>query len=150
MSQHASLHSFNCRGSSGRDSASASASDSDSDRDSNCPDSNCPDSNNMAHRALLRPVRLAPSFPLARPCLSAARPFSTVIDAPISPAEQRTPPAAPAAPSSSGSVFSDAVQATGPRTNWTKEQISEVYNTPLIELTYGAVSTLEDDAMCRF
>ncbi|KAK3202720.1 hypothetical protein GRF29_154g503977 [Pseudopithomyces chartarum] len=89
----------------------------------------------MAHRALLRPVRLAPSFPLARPCLSAARPFSTVIDAPISPAEQRTPPAAP---SSSGSVFSDAVQATGPRTNWTKEQISEVYNTPLIELTYGA------------
>ena len=98
----------------------------------------------MAHRALLRTVRLAPSFPLTRPSLAAARPFSTVIDAPISPAEQRTPPAAP---SSSGSVFSDAVQATGPRTNWTKEQISEVYNTPLIELTYGAVSTLEDDAM---
>ena len=97
----------------------------------------------MAHRALLRPLRLAPpSSPLARPCSAAARPFSTVIDAPIPAASQHTPPAAP---SSSGSVFSDAVQATAPRTTWTKEQISEVYNTPLIELTYGAVSTMDHD-----
>ncbi|KAK7187539.1 hypothetical protein DPSP01_003782 [Paraphaeosphaeria sporulosa] len=88
----------------------------------------------MAHRALLRPVRLAPSSGFGRTC-RIARPFSTVIDAPISAAAQQVPPAAP---SNAGSVFSDAVNATGPRTNWTKEQIAEVYNTSLIELTHGA------------
>lgn len=90
----------------------------------------------MAHRALLSPVRLVASPTLTRPCY-VARSFSTVIDAPIPAASQQTPPAVP---SGRGSVFRDAVQATSPRTNWTKEQISEVYNTPLIELTYGAVS----------
>ncbi|KAJ4351766.1 biotin synthase [Didymosphaeria variabile] len=91
----------------------------------------------MAHRVLLRHARLAPSSGLGRTC-HIARPFSTVIDAPISASAQQAPPAAP---SKAGSVFRDAVNATGPRTNWTKEQIAEVYNTSLIELTYGA-STL--------
>ncbi|PVH96116.1 biotin synthase [Periconia macrospinosa] len=31
-------------------------------------------------------------------------------------------------------------QAAAPRTSWTKEQISEVYNQPLIDLTYAAAS----------
>ncbi|KAF1964009.1 biotin synthase [Bimuria novae-zelandiae CBS 107.79] len=87
----------------------------------------------MAHQALLRPFRLAPSSALGR-TFSVARPFSTVIDAPIAAASK----APPTAPSSSGNVFSDALQATSPRNDWTKEQIAEVYNTPLIELTYGA------------
>jgi hypothetical protein len=33
----------------------------------------------------------------------------------------------------------DALNATGARTNWTKEEISDIYNTPLIELQYAAV-----------
>ncbi|KAJ4301376.1 biotin synthase [Kalmusia sp. IMI 367209] len=85
----------------------------------------------MAHRTLLRPVGLAPCSVLRR-THHLARPFSTVIDAPISPAAQQAPPPVPS------SVFKDAVQATSPRTTWTKEQIAEVYHTPLIDLTYGA------------
>jgi biotin synthase len=99
----------------------------------------------MAHRALLRPVRLAPSSGLGRTC-HIARPFSTVIDAPLSATSQQGPPAAP---SKAGSVFSDAVKATGPRTSWTKEQIAEVYNTSLIELTYGAVCAPRPSSQCR-
>ena len=33
----------------------------------------------------------------------------------------------------------DAVQAAGPRTNWTREEISSLYNSPLMELSYAAV-----------
>ncbi|KAL1591418.1 biotin synthase [Paraconiothyrium brasiliense] len=88
----------------------------------------------MAHRVPLRLARLTPPAGLGRTC-HIARPFSTVIDAPISATAQQVPPAAP---STAGSVFRDAVDATGPRTNWTKEQIAEIYNTSLIDLTYGA------------
>ena len=37
-------------------------------------------------------------------------------------------------------LLQDAVGATSPRTNWTKEEISEIYNTPLIDLTYAAAT----------
>ncbi|KAF2688257.1 biotin synthase [Lentithecium fluviatile CBS 122367] len=85
----------------------------------------------MAQRALLRPIGLAsPAFARTH---RLARPFSTVIDAPVHPASQPAPPQKP-----SSSVFQDALQATGPRMNWTKEEISEVYNTSLIDLTYAA------------
>jgi biotin synthase len=40
---------------------------------------------------------------------------------------------------SSGAVLQNATSATGPRTNWTREEISEIYNTPLFELHYAAV-----------
>ncbi|KAF2248955.1 biotin synthase [Trematosphaeria pertusa] len=86
----------------------------------------------MAHRALVRPIGLVPA--LCRP-QHVSRPFSTVLDTPINPAAQQTPPPAP-----SSSVFHDAVQAAAPRTNWTKEEISELYNTPLINLTYAAAT----------
>ena len=89
----------------------------------------------MAQRVLLRPLGLA--SPVFARTQYVSRPFSTVIDAPIHPASQPAPPQKP-----SSTVFEDAVQATGPRTNWTKEQISEVYNTSLIDLTYAAVRTL--------
>jgi|TARA_R110002003_G_scaffold595_16_gene20830 biotin synthase len=62
------------------------------------------------------------------------RPFSTVIDAPVDPKTQQITP-----PSGRRSVFEDAAQAVAPRTNWTKEEISEVYSTSLIELTYASV-----------
>lgn len=37
------------------------------------------------------------------------------------------------------SVFKDAVNAKAPRTNWTREEISEIYNQPLMELAFAAV-----------
>jgi biotin synthase len=88
----------------------------------------------MTQRMLLRP-----SFGF-RPVVAFTRTtrlFSTVMDAPISPASQQSPPEPP---TSSTAVFQDAVEATLPRTSWTKEQISDIYNTSLIELTYAAVS----------
>ncbi|KAF2738974.1 biotin synthase [Polyplosphaeria fusca] len=78
-------------------------------------------------RVLLRPVGCPPSRAFT-PRLS--RCFSTVVDAPPNPAP---PPKAP-----SGSVFQDAFGAVAPRTNWTRDEISQVYNTPLIELTFAA------------
>lgn len=69
-----------------------------------------------------------------------ARPFSTVLDTPIDPqTQQATPPSV-----RKSSVFEDAVNATGTRTNWTREEISEIYNTPLIKLTYAAVRSTDN------
>lgn len=35
-----------------------------------------------------------------------------------------------------------ALNAPGPRTNWTNEEISEIYDTPLFDLQYAAVRPL--------
>lgn len=81
----------------------------------------------MAQRVLARPLGFI--------CLpTRVRSFSTVIDAPIDPRTQRASP-----PAGKSSILDDARQATATRTNWTKEEISQVYNTPLIELTYASV-----------
>lgn len=37
-------------------------------------------------------------------------------------------------------IFLDAVQATSPRQNWTREEISAIFYQPLLELAYQAVS----------
>ncbi|KAF2272971.1 putative biotin synthase [Westerdykella ornata] len=79
----------------------------------------------MAQRLLLRPL-VSSSSSLLVPTRETARSFSTVVDIPV------------IKPTSS--VFQDAVQASGPRTNWTREEIAEVYNTPLMELTYASAS----------
>ncbi|CAO2654704.1 Nn.00g114370.m01.CDS01 [Neocucurbitaria sp. VM-36] len=81
----------------------------------------------MAQRVLARPFGFIRSP-------TRMRPFSTVIDAPIDPRTQRAVPY-----TGQSSSFEDARQATAPRTNWTKEEISQIYNTPLIELTYASV-----------
>jgi hypothetical protein len=87
---------------------------------------------NMAQRTLARPLGLALSSARTH-CL--VRSFSTVLDTPIDPKTQQvTPPTG-----QKSSVFENAVKATGTRTNWTKEEIAEIYNTPLIRLTYAAV-----------
>lgn len=86
----------------------------------------------MAQRTLVRPVGLALSSARTQRFV---RPFSTVLDTPIDPnIQQAAPPTA-----RKSSVFEDAVNATGTRTNWTREEIAEIYNTPLIRLTYAAV-----------
>jgi hypothetical protein len=88
-------------------------------------------SRNMSYRTLSRPIGLA--FTSARtPAL--VRPFSTVLDTPVDPSTQRATP-----PTLRASVFEDALHAVAPRTNWTKEEIAQVYNTPLIELTHASV-----------
>jgi biotin synthase len=57
-----------------------------------------------------------------------------VIDAPVDARTQQL-----TSSTSSESTFGNAVQAVAPRTNWTLEEISELYNKPLIELTYASV-----------
>jgi biotin synthase len=59
--------------------------------------------------------------------------LSTIQDAPIF----NTPLPVQATQST---LLQDAVNASGPRMTWTKEEISQIYNTPLIELQYAAVS----------
>ncbi|KAF2493825.1 biotin synthase [Lophium mytilinum] len=65
-----------------------------------------------------------------------SRPFSTVQD--VVPGSSTGPPQAPTPQRTS--VLQDALQSTAPRTNWTKEEISEIYNTPLMELSYAAAT----------
>jgi hypothetical protein len=66
-----------------------------------------------------------------------ARQFSTVVDdtfSPVAPASAPPPPQA-----RKGRVLEEAVNATAPRYDWTKDEIREVYNTPLMELAFQAV-----------
>jgi hypothetical protein len=37
-------------------------------------------------------------------------------------------------------AFEDAIEAKAPRNNWTKEEIKEIYDTPLMKLAFAAVS----------
>lgn len=45
-------------------------------------------------------------------------------------------------PSRLGRVLGEALKATAPRSNWTKHEIREVYNTPLLDLVHHSVCTL--------
>jgi biotin synthase len=70
----------------------------------------------------------------SRECL---RVFSTVQDAPAfsTPLPVHTVQA-------QKSPLQGAVNATSPRMDWSRQEISDIYNTPLIELQYAAVSPL--------
>ena len=69
---------------------------------------------------------------------TAARSYSTVHDLPHASSSFAQPPTAPA-PTEGISVFQRAINATAPRNDWTKEQISEIHQTPLMELAFAAV-----------
>jgi len=45
------------------------------------------------------------------------------------------------APISTGNALSDALQAKAPRYDWTKDEIRQIYNTPLMELAHQSVRT---------
>ena len=86
----------------------------------------------MAQRILVRPIGFALNSTRTQQFV---RPFSTVLDTPVNPQTQQVTPQIGRKPS----VFENAVNAAGPRNDWTREEITEVYNTPLIKLTYAAV-----------
>jgi biotin synthase len=69
--------------------------------------------------------------------LSAVRHYSIVHDVPRVPGSLSTSPPPP--PTQGQSVFDQAVNARLPRNNWTKEEISQIHQRPLIELAFAAV-----------
>lgn len=48
-------------------------------------------------------------------------------------------PSAGTLPSRVPVALQEATAATAPRTNWTKDEVRQVYETPLNQLTYAAV-----------
>lgn len=70
-----------------------------------------------------------------RALLQDGKPQSLVRRAFATEAHLSTPPSK--APSS---AFEDALSATTSRNSWTKEQIKEIYDTPLMQLAFAAVS----------
>jgi hypothetical protein len=94
----------------------------------------------MAQRLLSRPIGFL-TLPRTQPSFRA---FSTVVDGAVDARLQRlTPPITRA----TSTVYENALKATAPRTSWTKEEITEIYNTSLIDLTYASVS--EHDCITR-
>lgn len=47
-----------------------------------------------------------------------------------------TPPPFPTALNNKNKLLVESASAVGPRTNWTREEVSELYNTPLLDLIY--------------
>jgi biotin synthase len=46
-------------------------------------------------------------------------------------------------------VFQQATEAKTPRMNWTREEIKQIYDTPLMELAFAAVSIIiGGNALC--
>lgn len=49
------------------------------------------------------------------------------------------PPSAGSLPSRIPIALQEATAASAPRTNWTREEVQQIYETPLSQLTYAAV-----------
>lgn len=67
--------------------------------------------------------------------ISSIKNYGTVSDAPINPAASAISPSV----DPTRSVFHRAIEAQTPRTNWTRDEIKELYDTPLMELAFAAV-----------
>ncbi|KFY93213.1 hypothetical protein V500_03826 [Pseudogymnoascus sp. VKM F-4518 (FW-2643)] len=63
--------------------------------------------------------------PSAKPQWLAQRAYGTVVDGPVT-------------ESKPASTFEKALTATAPRHNWTKQEIKEIYDTPLMKLAHAA------------
>ncbi|KAK6428951.1 biotin synthase [Oleoguttula sp. CCFEE 5521] len=81
----------------------------------------------MSLTLLPRRVALLSSIPRIRQ-------FSTVVDDAFSPVSSSGVPPPPTA--RQGTALRDAVNAKAPRFDWSKEEIREIYNTPLMELAF--------------
>ncbi len=89
-------------------------------------------------RIIMKSSRLAQSFS-RQVCVHAqARTYSVVHDVPQSVGPFAQSPV-PAPPQGQSSLLEQAANATAPRNNWTKEEISEIHQTPLMELAFAAV-----------
>lgn len=76
-----------------------------------------------------------PPVPALRTAAATAkRTFSTPVDDSFSPISATSPPSA----ASQGALW-HAVNARAPRYDWTKDEIRELYNTPLMELAHQSV-----------
>lgn len=79
----------------------------------------------------------------------AIRSYSTVHDLPHTSSSFAQPPTPPTAADNT-SVFQKALNATAPRNDWTKEQISEIHQTPLMELAFSAVCSSHLSVILRY
>lgn len=68
------------------------------------------------------------------------RAFSTVVDDGFT--RMTAPSSGPPPPPQPSSALQDAMSSKAPRQNWTKDEIREIYNTPLMELAFSSVCPL--------
>lgn len=69
--------------------------------------------------------------------------YSTVHDVPQNASALSQSPL-PTPPQRTSSLLDQAASATGPRSNWTKDEITEIHQTPLMELAFAAVCDRSD------
>lgn len=70
--------------------------------------------------------------------LLGVRAFSTPVNEALSPLPpNQTPPPPP----EDGRLLRETINAKAPRYDWTRDEIRELYNTPLMELAHNSVST---------
>ncbi|KAF3491347.1 biotin synthase [Arthroderma uncinatum] len=69
-----------------------------------------------------------------------ARPYGTVQNNILKPSSTSSPDAVAPRTSSLPAALQDAIAAKGPRTSWTREEITQIYQTPLNQLTFAAAS----------
>ncbi|TKA76119.1 Biotin synthase, mitochondrial [Cryomyces minteri] len=66
--------------------------------------------------------------------------FSTVVDDRSSIAASIPPQTPSQTPARADNVLQSALRATAPRNDWTKDEIREIYDTPLMDLTYQSAT----------
>jgi biotin synthase len=72
--------------------------------------------------------------------MAQSRTGATLVDTPTAAHNQPDAVENAARKASSKKILQDAVAATGPRQNWTRDEISAIYYQPLLELAHQAVS----------
>lgn len=86
-------------------------------------------------QSLSRPLRQSPAVVRIN-----SRGHSTAVDTPVSYAAAPPPPPQQQRSGLDGKkLMAEAVAATKPRNNWTREEIAAIYYQPLLELTYQSV-----------
>lgn len=81
----------------------------------------------------------------ALPSMEQARTGATLVDSPTAAHEQPEVVENTARQANAKKILQDAVAATGPRQNWTRQEISAIYYQPLLELAHQAVSQTHPD-----
>ena len=61
----------------------------------------------------------------------------------------QSPPSAGSLASRIPTALQEATAASAPRTNWTREEIHQIYHTPLNQLSYAAVGSDPNESQSR-